>query len=85
MNKKELEKMFEDKITSMRIYDEYWVEITDIVQQFMYKTIIQEVLKSIIPKEREYDELNDDNYEVWFNVCIWKIKRKLKDNYNITL
>ena len=51
MNKQELEKLFDEKVTNMRIFDEYKNDITYKVKQFIFETVIPEVLKDI---ENEY-------------------------------
>ena len=48
MNKQEIEKMFEEKVTSTRIYDEYKNEITDKVYDFIFEEVIIKLLKEII-------------------------------------
>ncbi len=55
MTREELEKMLEDNVTSMRIYDEYRNEITDEIKNFIFETIITEVLKSVINKSKTFN------------------------------
>ena len=73
MNKQELEKLFDEKVTNMRIFDEYKNDITYKVKQFIFETVIPEVLKEIIPKHYEN--------------CKWcsELKIKAKELYWIEL
>lgn len=48
MNKEKLEELFTEQVTDMRVYDEYNNEITDKIYDFIFETIIPEVLKSIM-------------------------------------
>jgi hypothetical protein len=48
MNKEKLEELFTEQVTGMRVYDEYNNEITDKIYDFIFETIIPEVLKSIL-------------------------------------
>ena len=81
MNKKELEKMFDEEFDELlkidrweRGYDE--LDVTDEVKQFIFKTIIPEVLNSVLP------EWNKKSY-----ISTYKnyIKPKIKELYNIDL
>ena len=70
--REELEKMFEEKVTSTRVYDEYWTEITDEVKQFIFNDFITTVLKDILPKEKLY-------ILKWYDEAIKEIKQKAKE------
>ena len=76
MNKEELEKIFDEKVTSMRIYDEYRNEITDDIKEFIFDTVIPEVLKSVMPW---------DNSNVAYYFSKDNIKQKVKEQFNINL
>lgn len=97
MNRQELEKKFDEKFLNWntRIPTQY----NEDVKQFIFETIIPKVLKSVIldywkhnfdkkPRilnyhtERLYEE---DLMTSWNNICIDKIKQKVKELYNITL
>lgn len=76
MNREELEKMFDEKITSMRIYDEYKNEITDDIKKFIFNELIFEVLNSVLPRWNKQTYISTyENY----------IKPKIKELYNINL
>ena len=76
MSKTELEKMFDEKVTSMRIYDEYRNEITDDIKKFIFNELIFEVLNSVLPKWNKQTYISTyENY----------IKPKIKELYNINL
>ena len=76
MNREELEKMFDEKVTSMRIYDEYRNEITDDIKKFIFNELIFEVLNSVLPKWNKQTYISTyENY----------IKPKIKELYNINL
>lgn len=84
MNKEQLEKMFDDKF-----YDNFWsmrwvapIATISEIKQFIFETIIPEVLNSVIPKE--FTILNTI-YAEWHNDCLDNIKQKALNLYNITL
>ena len=82
MNKQEIEKMFEEKVSSTRIYDEYKNEITDKVYDFIFDEIIIKLLKEIIDDYWSYDD--------WCWCCSTytleeKLTEKAKTLFDITL
>ena len=78
MNKQELEKLFDEKVTNMRIFDEYKNDITYKVKQFIFETIIPEVLKSMLKEDK-----NTPLWEwLWFKAQ-QTIKQKAKELYNL--
>ena len=82
MNKQELEKLFDEKVTNMRIFDEYKNDITYKVKQFIFETVIPEVLKDI---ENEYWNFFD-----WCWCCAnlrldEELNQRAKELYNINL
>ena len=82
MNRKDLEEMFEEKVTSTRIYDEYWIEITDEIKQFIFNEMLTEIFKDIIDDYWSYDG--------WCWCCSTytleeKLIKDVKEFYNITL
>jgi hypothetical protein len=89
MNREELEIMFNEKffVEFMRWKEYFWwsidYEITPIwVKQFIFNTIIPEVLKEILPT---YQEVSWSLYEDWFRACIKHQKQKAKENFWIDL
>lgn len=84
MNKQELEKKFDEKVSCTGIYNEYKDEITDEVIQFITGTVIPEVIKSITDVDySNYDRNSncDNNFLLW----IENVKQKAKEIYNIDL
>jgi hypothetical protein len=86
MNREELEKMFDDKFPLERsqIWDWKVFQRTpspEAVKQFIFETIIPEVLKSVMLEKREENNHIDLAYNNY-----WKyIKNKAKELYNINL
>ena len=84
MNKEELEKLIdnEDFMETYWLYEdreEYFSK--DKLKQFIFETIIPEVLKSVILEKREENNHIDLAYNNY-----WKyIKNKAKELYNINL
>lgn len=80
MTREELEKMFDE-------YFEWKDEIEIInniyIKQFIFETIIPEVLKSILLNEKHTDD--NSEFDWWYNRCIDDIKQKAKELYWITL
>ena len=89
MNKEKLEKMFNEKVTSTRIYDEYRNEITDELFNFIFNEIIPEVLKDILNVETSRNYWNDYisywRIDIKWKVVLENIKQKAKELYWITL
>ena len=92
MNKEQLEKMFDDEFnvnTTNPIYDHYNFDnhSPHEIKDFIFETIIPEVLKSVIPEYRNTqtkdDEINSMRY--WRNDCIEEVKQKAKELYWIEL
>ena len=88
MNNKELEQMFDNKfnIHYLRIFREDYEIISD-VKEFMFDTIIPEILKSVIPDLKD-TQTNDEWINMmryWNNDCIYEIKQKAKELYWIDL
>ena len=84
MNREDLEKMFEEKVTSTRMYDEYQNDITNEVKQFIFNEIISEVLKELL--KVNWERSNDfTRSKVSWNFIIRDIKKQAKKLYNITL
>jgi hypothetical protein len=86
MNKKMIEKMFDEKFSliweGMPIISENWeiYELQDI-KQFIFDTIIPEILKSVLLDKREENNHIDLAYNNY-----WKhIKNKAKELYWIDL
>ena len=75
MNRKELEKMFDERFSwiSRSIEKNYEEDLTT-VKNYIFETIISEVLKSVMPEWESGP---------WFMNLV--IKEKAKDLYNITL
>ena len=74
MNKEQLEKMFDEMYT--------WRDKHN-MKQFIFETVIPEVLKSIIDED-DFIMVNG-HYFKWYTDKISGIKQKAKDLYNITL
>ena len=88
MNKKELEKMFDEEVKSITMdYDDNWNPLlynpNNTLKEFIFKTITPEVLKSII--DRPFLSEADDLYREWYDDCISNIKQKAKELYWIDL
>ena len=81
MNKQELEKMFNEKVTSTRIYDEYRNEITDEVFNFIFETIIHNVLDSMLIYEWSWNAPIIEKRKFYNKI----IKQKAKELYWIIL
>ena len=74
MSREELEKIIDNNDS----YLSNWKTL----KEFIFETIIQEVLKSVIAEECfKYD----DYFNAWYNRATEDIKQKAKDLYNITL
>ena len=73
--KKELEELFDKQVTCMRIFDEYWKELTIEVNKFIFDTIIPEVVRSMDP---DLYTREDYNYHLIY-------QKKAKELYNIDL
>lgn len=76
MNKKRIRKIFDEK---------YWDDMLNRweLKNFVFETIIPEVLKSII--DRPFLNEADELYREWYDDCIKEIKQKAKDLYSVTL
>lgn len=94
MTREELEKMFDKKFpfTDIHYSNEpmwwkYEVPFPSEAKQFIFETIIPEVLKSVIPEENEWYLINfeEDNKYALENIIIQNIKQKAKENFNIDL
>ena len=73
MNKEQIEKMFDE------FYYERIVN-SEIIEDFIFDTVIPEVLESVMPEE------NQAGIATWkYTECIEDIKQKAKELYNITL
>ena len=84
MNKEKLEELFTEQVTGMRVYDEYNNEITDKIYDFIFETIIPEVLKSIL--EINWERSNDfTKSKISWNYILKDIKQKAKELYWITV
>lgn len=91
MNREELEKMFDEEFG--KLYSEQhlenaklWVGMTpyprnEELKAYLFETIIEEVLKSVIPNKTEIFW----QYEEDYNICIDDIKQKAKSLYWIIL
>lgn len=89
MNKEELEKEFDKKFPCIEAIEYSW--LTDI-KQFIFETMIVEVLKSIMPNFDNLDRVwVNRSYEYQTSIIAWekqfkeKIKQKVKTLYNIEL
>ena len=93
ITREQLEKMFDEEfweLFHLIDWEDYgWKEatMTDEVRQFIFETIIPEVLKSVIPEENEWYLINfeEDNKYALENVIIQDIKQKAKENFWIYL
>jgi len=86
MNREELEKMFDE------VFEEaYYRNHTHLkydVKQFIFDTIIPEVLKNVIPEYKWSTQTKDDEINLmryWHTDCINDMKQKAKELYNINL
>ncbi len=88
MNRKELEKMFDEKFPNLSEEEMYmdwgigYMEKTEEVKEFIFDELIKEALKSIIPENKEWEPCNFFN---WYNRAIDIIKENAKAIYDITL
>jgi hypothetical protein len=69
MNREEMEKMFYEKFTWDNLYE---------VKQFIFETIIPEVLKGMLKEDNKFHQTYVNDFNKW-------IKQKVKELYNITL
>lgn len=91
MNKEQLEKMFDEKFKlKQERYNIYLHEDFNDIKQFIFSTMIVEVLKSILP-DMEKPKLWSENqdlyiaYANWYNKSMNDIKQKAKQLYWIDL
>jgi hypothetical protein len=86
--REELEKMFDelDKYDFIQ-YEENWLDASyskvniDKIKQFIFESIIPEILKSVIPEEKE----GYDDHTTIYNNCIYHTRQKAKELYWIDL
>lgn len=82
MNKQELEKMFDKKLNGQGLYCDGWsgekCYCTTMVKNFIFETVIPEVLRSIMMGEK-------DNGDIVKGFTNEYIKHKAKELYNINL
>lgn len=78
MNKEELEKIINDRFPSIESIEREWISI---LNKFIFETIIPEVLKSIIWKEKSDDSLY---WKIYNRDLKWR-KQKAKQLYWIDL
>jgi len=89
MNKKILEEMFDEKLKDITIdYDDYWNPLiynwNNNIINFIFETIIPEVLKSIL--ETNWERSNDfTKSKISWNYIFKDIKQKAKELYWIDL
>ena len=93
--KEELEKMFDETFWDLwktDVYNEEWeplwyINNNDEVKQFIFETIIPEVLYNLIEDENLDKMLytTDRNFYDWYLEKIEDIKQKAKELYNIDL
>ena len=84
--REQLEKMFDENFASS-IDNEYYTQHLNFIKEFIFETIMPEVLNSVIPNyvdTNTKDELLND-MRWWHNNCIDEIKQKAKELYWITL
>ena len=87
MNKEMIEKMYDEQVSWMIIYDENWDEITDTIKYFIFDTIIPEVLESVIYSENEmkmFKMVNEKQF-LWLKFYDENLKQKVKELYWINL
>jgi len=92
MTREQLEKMFDEEIKSITMdYDDNWNPLlynpNNTLKQFIFETIIPEVLKSVIEDEN-LSNLNDSERMLykWYKRNIKKIVSvRAKELYNINL
>ena len=83
MTKEELIKEFEEKVTCMRIYDEYGDEITDKVKDYIFNKMMPEVLEGILPEEYEwYLDYLRRKQNIKDNSRVLIAKPTIKNKYN---
>lgn len=80
MNRKELEKIFEEKFRIIRFYDDCIMK--DDIKDFIFDTVIKEVLRSVIPGEDWAWTLEDDR---WYNEAIEDMEYNVLELYWINL
>lgn len=84
----ELEKMFDEEIKSITMdYDDNWNPLLynpNSLKQFIFETIIPEVLNSVIYRNERIHS-NNMNYLEWYTDCQDEIKQKAKELYWIDL
>jgi hypothetical protein len=93
MNKKELEKMFDEKFNLWRIdiyknWEAIWCKNqNEEVKQFIFENIIPEVIKNIIWQEgiSTIDDIEDIAWARWYNTKRNDIKQKAKELFWIDL
>jgi len=79
MNREEINDLLDYKLQKYRgvIQDQHIIEI----RHFIFKQVIPEVLKSVLPDET----FERSEYWNWYDVCIDNSKQKAKELYNIEL
>ena len=93
MNRRQLEKMFDEEfdLWTTLVQNNFWehrVNNNNEVKDFIFDTIIPEVLKSVITKELVFDEKEENDdwfYWLWHNHNLKMIKQKAKEQFNINL
>lgn len=82
MNRKELEKMFDERFGISQSYERIKDDVfMNDLKQFIFNEMIPEVLNSILPKY-----LSIEHYREYRNIdCVDDIKEKAKELYNINL
>ena len=87
MNRKKLEKMFDEKINTYWYNAERYIEHNERLKKIFFETIIPEVIKSVIDNKNNKEEKNviDLSYNIWRKDLFREIKQKAKSLYWITL
>jgi len=96
MNREEIEKMFDKTIwiNSIKDFESLWEKTKELlsyednrIKQFIFNTIIPEVIKEILPEFKDTHTKDDEinSMRRGHNDCIQYIKQKAKELYWIDL
>lgn len=86
MNRNDLEKMFDENFSYIETHTTF-LEEKDNIKDFIFNTIMSEVLKSVIYSETEmkmFKSVNEKQF-LWLNFYHENLKQKAKEKFNINL
>ena len=91
MNRKEIEKEFDEKFPQSEWKIFSWLQFDrcpcpDKIKSFFFDEILPEVLRELLPDTLGWHREEEKHiFAQWFDFCVSQIKENAKEKYNITL